>query len=294
MACSRCDYKFNDNYEHNYPYCGISCAILSDDIKTTKIMLTGNDDRKHLLNICVSVEMIRVLLRVMSDAEKHDALRIAVEKSLSVVNAMALTDEMYVINYATDLTGTIPYLHKAEVAKHIITHCANFNADEALKLIVERHAEKDPKLDYNVIFRTTIYLLKAGANSEKMTPQFIDSMLKFGYGNVLAYVGHSKIKSAKPHRKRRKKISKYLTRGIYQDVGSIVMGYVGYDKPIEYRTHIEAATDTPAYQATDQPSTKIAKTIQDDIFYSESDKDSDSDAESTTSKIVNCIANYAS
>ena len=232
LTCVKCNYKYMYPSWSN-KYCGVTCAIRNDDIEDVKgkcIDLSVSS----LLYYCVSVEMVRLICKNIGNDHKEYLLRNALITTFDLANAKVVIDEIYVMNYCANLTDRIAYVAKAEIAQYIINTCPTFDVNVAADHVVARFTT-NPKIDFNVIFRTTMYLLNAGANISIFPHAFIDMMLKSGYAQVLAFVPDvEKYSNAVPHIDRRQDIQKIVENTVSKDVDNIIMSYVGYDTPVRY------------------------------------------------------------
>ena len=237
LLCERCKFRFNYPSRSN-KYCSIECAISSDDVREVMRIIPMDNTNSYLVARCVSVEMIRLLCKGMSEVHLTYTLRHAVQGSFSLPNAKALIDELYSINYGTDLTDIIPNVVKAEISQYIINNCPNFDVNKASDYLSAVFKTKSSKTDINIIFRTTLYLLYAGANIDIFPYNFIDTMIETGYAQILAFVPNVKLyPSAAPHLAKQELIKQELRRIIPVDTENIVIAYIGYDTPIPYKTY---------------------------------------------------------
>jgi hypothetical protein len=181
--------------------------------------------------------MIRIIYAGVADNLLFTALDIALLKSYSLANAQAIIDEMYAINPLTNLTRHVALVWKAEISKHIIDFCPNFDATDALKHVIERTSPTESNLDSNTLYRSTMYLLKAGADPNVLSASHINAMLVAGYSNVLSYIkDKDSFLAAQPYIGRFKEINSTVSNNVTKDMGNIVMSYVGYDSPTQYTT----------------------------------------------------------
>ncbi len=237
IICRKCEYVYYTDV-HSEPYCSITCAIMNDDIDITAKMLTTTDSRQHLLSCCKSVEMIRLIRHGANDVELINSLQHALKESINLYNARVLIDEIYTIKLDTDLSKFVAKVSKAEIANHIIKNCPNFNPNVGLSFIID--AFEGPGSNYNLIFRITMYLLYANADSSILPENFVNDALSMGYGQILTFIKDKSLYSntAAPYLNRYYAILNQLINtpiNIPGDVGNLVMSYVGYDLPLKYR-----------------------------------------------------------
>ena len=232
-SCNHCKSQPRTNSSN---FCCVTCAICSDSVSdAAKFPIV--DNRAPLLLRCISIEMIRLIYSGVADNHLLSALDLALQQSFSLTNAKAIIDEMYIINPLTDLTRHVALVWRAEISKHIIDFCPNFNATEALKHVVARTNPIETNLDANTLYRSTLYLLNAGADPKVLSIAHINSMLIAGYSNVLSYVeDRNTFLAAQPYFGRFNEINTSVSNKVTPDVSNIVMSYVGYDYPTSYST----------------------------------------------------------
>lgn len=237
LVCVKCNLWF-DYPSRSSKYCSIDCAISSDDIREVRLITPEDAPRSYLVSRCVSVEMIRLLCRGMSNIHLSSTLSYALKNSFNLPNAKALIDEMYSLNYGTDLTDLLPHVVKAEISHYIIANCPNFDVNKASDHVVAMFMTRGIKADLNTLFRTTMYLIYAGARMDIFPPNFIDKMIETGYAQILSFVPNARMyPSAEPHLVRQQLIKQELIYIVPKDTEDIIVAYIGYDTPIQYRSY---------------------------------------------------------